>query len=64
MTDYRMEEMAYELDVASTRVAKHVAEEVSALTPDKPRFVACVLGPTNRTSPMSPDVKDPGFSKR
>jgi 5-methyltetrahydrofolate--homocysteine methyltransferase len=61
MADYRMEELAYEINVASARVAKQAAEEVSALTPDKPRFVAGVLGPTNRTSSMSPDVNDPGF---
>ena len=61
MADYRMEELAYEINVASARIAKQAAEEVSALTPDKPRFVAGVLGPTNRTSSMSPDVNDPGF---
>ncbi|MBD9358562.1 methionine synthase [Methylomonas albis] len=61
MADYRMEDLAYEINVASARVAKQAAEEVSALTPDKPRFVAGVLGPTNRTSSMSPDVNDPGF---
>ncbi|MGZ5001383.1 MAG: homocysteine S-methyltransferase family protein, partial [Methylomonas sp.] len=61
MADYRMEELAYEINVASARVAKQAAEEVSGLTPDKPRFVAGVLGPTNRTSSMSPDVNDPGF---
>jgi len=61
MADYRMEELAYEINAASARVAKQAADEVSALTPDKPRFVAGVLGPTNRTSSMSPDVNDPGF---
>ncbi len=61
MADYRMEELAYEINVASARIAKQAAQEVSALTPDKPRFVAGVLGPTNRTSSMSPDVNDPGF---
>ena len=61
MADYRMEELAYEINLASARLAKQAAEEVTALTPDKPRFVAGVLGPTNRTSSMSPDVNDPGF---
>jgi 5-methyltetrahydrofolate--homocysteine methyltransferase len=61
MADYRMENLAYEINLASARVAKQAADEVSALTPDKPRFVAGVLGPTNRTSSMSPDVNDPGF---
>ena len=61
MADYHMEDLAYEMNVASARIAKQAAAEVSALTPDKPRFVAGVLGPTNRTSSMSPDVNDPGF---
>ena len=61
MADYQMESLAYEINVASARLAKQAAEEVSALTPDKPRFVAGVLGPTNRTSSMSPDVNDPGY---
>jgi len=61
MADYHMEDLAYEINVASARLAKQAAEEVTALTPDKPRFVAGVLGPTNRTSSMSPDVNDPGF---
>ncbi|WAR44996.1 methionine synthase [Methylomonas rapida] len=61
MADYRMEDLAYEINVASARVARQAADEVTALTPDKPRFVAGVLGPTNRTSSMSPDVNDPGF---
>lgn len=61
MADYQMESLAYEINVASAKLAKQVADEVSALTPDKPRFVAGVLGPTNRTSSMSPDVNDPGY---
>ncbi len=61
MADYRMEELAYEINVASARVARQAADAITALTPDKPRFVAGVLGPTNRTSSMSPDVNDPGF---
>jgi 5-methyltetrahydrofolate--homocysteine methyltransferase len=61
MADYRMEELAYEINFASAQLAKQVATEISAQTPEKPRFVAGVLGPTNRTSSMSPDVNDPGF---
>jgi 5-methyltetrahydrofolate--homocysteine methyltransferase len=61
MADYRMESLAYELNVAAARVAKQAAAEYSAKTPEKPRFVAGVLGPTARTASMSPDVNDPGF---
>jgi 5-methyltetrahydrofolate--homocysteine methyltransferase len=61
MADYGMAALAYEINVAAAQIAKQAANEVSLLTPDKPRFVAGVLGPTNRTSSMSPDVNDPGF---
>ncbi|WP_349432384.1 methionine synthase [Methylomarinum sp. Ch1-1] len=61
MADYKMESLAYEINLESARLAKQAAAEVSALTPDKPRFVAGILGPTNRTASMSPDVNDPGF---
>ncbi len=61
MADYKMESLAYEINLESARLAKQAAEEVTAITPDKPRFVAGVLGPTNRTASMSPDVNDPGF---
>ena len=61
MADYQMESLAYEMNVASARLAKQVCEEITALNPDKPRFVAGVLGPTNRTSSISPDVNDPGY---
>ena len=61
MSDYGMEALAYELNVAAARVAKQAAAEYTAKTPDKPRFVAGVLGPTARTASMSPDVNDPGF---
>ncbi len=59
--DYAMEELAYELNVAGARLAREVADEMTAETPDKPRFVAGVLGPTARTASISPDVNDPGF---
>ena len=61
MADYQMERLAYEMNVASASLAKQVCEEITALNPDKPRFVAGVLGPTNRTSSISPDVNDPGY---
>ena len=59
MADYEMEELAYEINVASSKLAKKIAEEFS--TEDKPRFVAGVIGPTSRTCSLSPDVNDPGF---
>ncbi len=56
--EYGLEEIAYELNVAGARLAREVADKYS--TPDKPRFVAGVLGPTSRTCSISPDVNDPG----
>ncbi len=61
MADYKMESLAYEINYQSVLLAKQVAAEFTELTPDKPRFVAGTLGPTNRTASMSPDVNDPGF---
>ncbi len=57
--DYGLEELTYEINFESARIAKKVADEFS--TPDKPRFVAGALGPTNRTASISPDVENPGF---
>jgi 5-methyltetrahydrofolate--homocysteine methyltransferase len=59
--DYGMEDLAYELNVAGARLAREAADAATAKTPDKPRFVAGALGPTNRTASISPDVNDPGF---
>ncbi len=59
MADYDMEELVYELNVESSRLAREAADEFSS--DDKPRFVAGVLGPTNRTASISPDVNNPGF---
>ena len=59
--DYNMENVVYELNVACAKVARKAADEFTALTPDKPRFVAGVLGPTSRTASLSPDVNDPAF---
>ena len=61
MADYQMEELVPELNFESARIAKQVAEEFTAKIPDKPRFVAGSMGPTNKTASMSPDVNDPGF---
>ncbi len=59
--DYAMEELAYEMNVESARIAREVADEMTAQTPDRPRLVAGAMGPTNRTCSISPDVNDPGF---
>ena len=59
MADYDMEDLSAEINFESARLAKEIADEYS--TPEKPRFVAGVLGPTNRTCSISPDVNDPGF---
>ena len=61
MADYGMETLAYEINVASTKLAREAADAMTAQTPEKPRFVAGVLGPTNRTASISPDVNDPAF---
>jgi 5-methyltetrahydrofolate--homocysteine methyltransferase len=56
--EYGLADLAYELNVAGAKLAREVADKYS--TPDKPRFVAGVLGPTSRTCSISPDVNDPG----
>jgi 5-methyltetrahydrofolate--homocysteine methyltransferase len=61
MADYNMEPLVYELNYESARIAKKVADEFTSKNPDKPRFVAGSIGPTNKTASMSPDVNDPGF---
>ncbi len=61
MADYKMEDLVYELNYESARIAKEVAKEVTAENPEKPRFVAGAIGPTNKTASMSPDVNDPGY---
>ena len=61
MADYAMEDLAFEINKTSAAIARQVADEVTRATPDKPRFVAGVLGPTNRTASLSPDVNDPGM---
>jgi 5-methyltetrahydrofolate--homocysteine methyltransferase len=59
--DYKLESIVYELNVAAARLAKSVTAKWTAKTPDRPRFVAGALGPTNRTLSMSPDVNDAAF---
>ncbi len=59
--DYHLEDIAYELNVASAQNAREVADEYTRKNPDKPRFVAGAIGPTNKTLSLSPDVEDPGY---
>ncbi len=61
LADYHMEELAYEMSYEGARLAREVADEYNVKTPDKPRFVAGAVGPTNRTASLSPDVNDPGY---
>jgi len=60
-SDYRLEHLAYELNAESARLAKACCLEAELKTPDKPRFVVGVLGPTSRTASISPDVNNPAF---
>lgn len=59
--DYHLEEAVYDLNFQSAKIAREVADEFTRQNPDKPRFVAGSIGPTNRTASISPDVNDPGF---
>ncbi|ARA94579.1 methionine synthase [Rhodothermaceae bacterium RA] len=59
--DYHLESVVYDLNVAAARLAREAADEYTRRTPDRPRFVAGAIGPTNRTLSISPDVNDPGF---
>jgi 5-methyltetrahydrofolate--homocysteine methyltransferase len=61
LADYGMEALAYELNAAGARLARESCDAMATRRPHKPRFVAGVLGPTNRTASISPDVNDPGF---
>ncbi len=61
MADYQMEELVRDLNISSARLARKAADRVTAQNPEKPRFVAGVIGPTNRTASLSPEVEDPGF---
>jgi len=61
LADYGMESLAREMNVEAARLAREAADEVTAQDPDRPRFVAGAIGPTNRTASLSPDVNNPGF---
>jgi 5-methyltetrahydrofolate--homocysteine methyltransferase len=61
MADYEMENLAYELNYESAKIAKEVSQEYLEKTPDQARYVAGSIGPTNKTASMSPDVNDPGY---
>ncbi len=61
MADYRMEHLAYDLNLAGARVARKAADAARARDPSRPRLVAGAMGPTNRTASMSPDVNNPAF---
>lgn len=61
MADYDMESLSAEINLVAAQLAREVANEFNLENPDKPRFVAGVLGPTNRTCSISPDVNDPAF---
>jgi 5-methyltetrahydrofolate--homocysteine methyltransferase len=59
--DYEMESEVYDINFESAKIARKVADEYTAKNPDKPRYVAGAIGPTNRTLSLSPDVNNPGF---
>jgi 5-methyltetrahydrofolate--homocysteine methyltransferase len=59
--DYGLEDIADEMNVAAATIAREAADEWTRKTPDRPRFVAGAIGPTNRTASISPDVNNPGF---
>ena len=61
MADYALEDYVTELNVASAKIARQAADDFTAKNPNKPRFVAGSIGPTNKTASMSPDVNDPGY---
>ena len=61
MADYNMEDLVYELNYESAKIAKGVANEFTIANPNKPRFVAGSIGPTNKTASMSPDVNRPEY---
>ncbi|RDK87550.1 methionine synthase (B12-dependent) [Enterobacillus tribolii] len=61
MADYHMEDLSAEINYEAARLARACADEWTARTPEKPRYVAGILGPTNRTASISPDVNDPAY---
>ena len=61
MADYHMEDLVVELNVAAAKLARACADKYTQKNPDKPRFVAGSIGPTNKTTSLSPDVNNPGY---
>jgi 5-methyltetrahydrofolate--homocysteine methyltransferase len=61
MEDYKMKDLVYEINYEAAKIAKQATKEFTDKNPDKPRFVAGAVGPTNRTASLSPDVNNPGF---
>ncbi len=61
LSDYQMADLAYEFNFQGARLARKAADAMTLQTPEKPRFVVGILGPTSRTASLSPDVNDPGF---
>ncbi|KGP42421.1 methionine synthase [Morganella morganii] len=61
MADYQMESLSDEINEAAAKLARECADEWTCKTPEKPRYVAGILGPTNRTASISPDVNDPAY---
>ncbi|MFH1936460.1 MAG: homocysteine S-methyltransferase family protein, partial [Bacteroidota bacterium] len=61
LADYQMEDLVYEINFEAARLAREVADRYSRFVPDKPRWVAGSMGPTNKTASLSPDVQDPAF---
>src|SRR5213083_2732627 len=61
LADYGMRDLAREFNRAAANLARHAVREAESKNPQRPRFVAGVLGPTNKTASISPDVNDPGF---
>ncbi|WP_375499086.1 methionine synthase [uncultured Jatrophihabitans sp.] len=60
LADYGMQDLAYEMNVVAAQLAREACDAMTAITPDKPRYVAGAIGPLNRTGSISPDVNDPG----
>ncbi|HMS67856.1 MAG TPA: methionine synthase, partial [Saprospiraceae bacterium] len=61
MADYHMQEFVYEMNFESAKIARKVADQFTSRNPNKPRFVAGSVGPTNKLASMSPDVNNPGY---
>ena len=59
--DYEMQNLAYEINLESAKIARKAADEYTLQNPTKPRYVAGALGPTNKAASLSPDVNNPGF---